>query len=77
MKIYALEYEYKREVMGVYVEDSKISSKAFKSLDDAIKEIEWRSNGSATRVEEGNDYKWHWVDNGDRYYNVIDLDVDL
>lgn len=72
MKIYAIEHITENIIMGVFNRETKLSTKAFTNLEDAIKEIEWRSNGSATQVKD-NSLKWHWVDNGDHYYLIHEL----
>lgn len=69
MKIYALEYSHRTE-NGV---ETKLSMNAHGKLENAIKEIEYRSNGSA--VKDGSEFKWHWIDNGEHIYKIYELDV--
>ena len=69
MKIYAIEYSH-YTINGA---ETKLSMCAHRDLNNAIKEIEYRSNGSA--VKDGSEFKWHWVDNGEHIYKIYELDV--
>ena len=69
MKIYAIEYSH----YTIDGKETKLSTCAHRDLNNAIKVIEYRSNGSA--VKDGSEFKWHWVDNGEHIYKIYELDV--